>query len=411
MLDEVENQKKFTKKFPWWFYVAIAVNLISWAVSWLHIEPYFFFMFIFLIGSYIFILDGINYYIKSTSLLDKNWKAYIFVWILSSLFWWYFEFAVLATKNWYYLTTADYPNIVSIPLASLYFTTVLIGVMEIFEIIKDQKCLQKIAFGKIGKKSPLIIFALGIISIILTIVRPDIFFPFMWLSLFFILDPINYWLGFDSLIKDAIAGKWKRIVGLAISSIAFFFFWEMWNYGNDPKWVYEVPYVGFAKVFEMPILGYGGYLPFGLEIFAFYSFFQGLLKYPPKEFFGASGDKKNAKKAFCAVIIALIISNLALYKIKEFYNSPDKLVSIRPTKMTSLTTQNESRINGGVYISTYAFFDGSCLETNNGSRYWLLNKDRKRIKVAPGEYAIEGIIEEQTVGMDNLIVTEIYKTH
>jgi len=38
-----------------------------------------------------------------------------------------------------------------------------------------------------------------------------------------------------------------------------------------PKWTYDVPYVGALKVVEMPLLGYGGYLPFAFEIFAFVS--------------------------------------------------------------------------------------------------------------------------------------------
>ena len=42
----------------------------------------------------------------------------------------------------------------------------------------------------------------------------------------------------------------------------------MWNVNSWPKWVYEVPFVGFWHVFEMPLLGYFGYLPFAMELFA-----------------------------------------------------------------------------------------------------------------------------------------------
>ena len=55
-------------------------------------------------------------------------------------------------------------------------------------------------------------------------------------------------------------------------------FWEMWNYHSYPKWVYQVPFVGFLHIFEMPLLGYGGYLPFSLELFALYHLAVGLLK-------------------------------------------------------------------------------------------------------------------------------------
>ena len=41
--------------------------------------------------------------------------------------------------------------------------------------------------------------------------------------------------------------------------------WELWNWQSLPKWIYTVPGVQRWHVFEMPLLGYTGYLPFGLE--------------------------------------------------------------------------------------------------------------------------------------------------
>jgi hypothetical protein len=41
----------------------------------------------------------------------------------------------------------------------------------------------------------------------------------------------------------------------------------MWNYFSLAKWEYSVPLVHRFLIFEMPVLGYGGYLPFGLECF------------------------------------------------------------------------------------------------------------------------------------------------
>jgi len=43
------------------------------------------------------------------------------------------------------------------------------------------------------------------------------------------------------------------------------------------KWQYTVPGVGFLHVFEMPLLGYGGYLPFAMELHALYHLVAGLL--------------------------------------------------------------------------------------------------------------------------------------
>ncbi len=49
----------------------------------------------------------------------------------------------------------------------------------------------------------------------------------------------------------------------------------MWNYFSYPKWIYDTPMVNFLHVFEMPLLGYIGYIPFSLELFAIYNFITG----------------------------------------------------------------------------------------------------------------------------------------
>jgi hypothetical protein len=39
----------------------------------------------------------------------------------------------------------------------------------------------------------------------------------------------------------------------------------MWNAGSLAHWTYSIPFVQRFMIFEMPVLGYAGYLPFGLE--------------------------------------------------------------------------------------------------------------------------------------------------
>jgi len=86
-----------------------------------------------------------------------------------------------------------------------------------------------------------------------------------------ILDPINNLLGRKSALAHIAVGDWRFFV-LPLAGLICGFFWEMWNYYALPKWYYTIPYVGFAKIFEMPLLGYSGYLPFALELFAMYQF-------------------------------------------------------------------------------------------------------------------------------------------
>ena len=54
----------------------------------------------------------------------------------------------------------------------------------------------------------------------------------------------------------------------ALAGLVCGFFWEMWNYGSLAHWEYSVPLVHRFEIFQMPLLGYSGYLPFGLECLA-----------------------------------------------------------------------------------------------------------------------------------------------
>ena len=84
---------------------------------------------------------------------------------------------------------------------------------------------------------------------------------------FLILEPLNRWLGREQLLEHVERGDWRPIISLGAGALVCGFFWEMWNYYSWPKWIYHTPGAQFLHVFEMPLLGYGGYVPFALELF------------------------------------------------------------------------------------------------------------------------------------------------
>jgi len=83
---------------------------------------------------------------------------------------------------------------------------------------------------------------------------------------------------------------------VALSSLCNGFFWELWNWGSNANpalpatnpnyWIYDIPYVNVIHIFsEMPLLGYMGYMPFGILVWvvfiwlgALFGFDTGLLK-------------------------------------------------------------------------------------------------------------------------------------
>ena len=65
--------------------------------------------------------------------------------------------------------------------------------------------------------------------------------------------------------RDIAAGDWREAGSWALAALGCGLCWELWNLHSLAKWIYTVPYVHRWQVFEMPLLGYTGYLPFGLE--------------------------------------------------------------------------------------------------------------------------------------------------
>ena len=43
--------------------------------------------------------------------------------------------------------------------------------------------------------------------------------------------------------------------------------WETWNFRSGAKWTYSIPFVGQFRIFEMPVLGFLGFIPFALECY------------------------------------------------------------------------------------------------------------------------------------------------
>jgi len=124
----------------------------------------------------------------------------------------------------------------------------------------------------------LIFFLLnGSLLIFLIILLPGYFFPFVWIAVYFIVEPINVLLKNRTLLEFTKRADWRPIISLSIGVLICGFFWEMWNYYSYPKWIYSVPLVNFMHVFEMPLLGYIGYPPFALELFAVYHLISGIV--------------------------------------------------------------------------------------------------------------------------------------
>ncbi|HLX12128.1 MAG TPA: hypothetical protein VKS81_04880 [Bacteroidota bacterium] len=214
-------------------------------------------------------------------MLTRNPKGYALLFLFSFPTWWVFELFNLRTQNWIYLGEVPFSNITLALLASLSFSVVMPAVFGTVELVGTLPWFRKPAKWIVirpVKRTLNILYVLGCAMVCLVMVWPRYFFPFVWSGVYCILEPVNYSLRFDSLLTYTSTGRWKPILQLWLGCLVCGFFWEMWNYYSYPKWIYDIPYVGFAHIFEMPLLGYLGYFTFALELYALYQFIAGVLK-------------------------------------------------------------------------------------------------------------------------------------
>ena len=271
-----------SRRFPLYGILALALCLAAWACSWLRIEPLYRYSFFPLWFGYILFIDALVVWRHGKSLLTRARWHYPLLFLTSSLFWWAFETLNIPVQNWHYILDQPYSPLAYFLIASLNFSTVLPAVMETAELLSTFRPLHPRLPASIpGPQLPIwglvLVELLGILCLILPWLYPRYFFGLIWLCLVLILDPINNLCRRKSALAHIAVGDWRFFV-LPLAGLCCGLLWEMWNFYALPKWYYTIPYVGFWKIFEMPLLGYIGYLPFALELFAMYQFVLLLLR-------------------------------------------------------------------------------------------------------------------------------------
>jgi len=261
-------------------WIGLCLIMVAWPLNWLLPGLRTLFLFFPLWLGYILIVDALTLQRKGTSLLTRSGWRYLGLFLVSAPAWWLFEVLNVRVQNWLYIGSEHLTSFQFGLTATINFSTVIPAIFGTAELISTTQLIQNMKPGLVirpDRRTTLIFFAAGWGMLALLLFWPTYFFPFMWLSVYFILEPINIWLGNRHLAEGTQGGNWRMVISLWLGALLTGLFWEMWNYYAYPKWVYTVPGVGFLHVFEMPLLGYGGYLPFALEIYALYHLVVGLV--------------------------------------------------------------------------------------------------------------------------------------
>jgi hypothetical protein len=248
----------------------------------IRVRPLSDFYFPFAWFGFVLFLDAAVHAQYGKSLLREKRPIFFALIPLSSLFWWLFEGFDVIVHSWSYIGAEPYTGLGFVAFASVDFSTVLLAVWCSARLIRllipghDRPQTRTLPPSLLAA-----VLVGGFLCLFLPLLFPRYAFGLVWGCTAMILDPVNAWLGRPSILRACWNHNWRLPASFALGGLFCGFFWESWNYWSLPKWIYSVPYVNYLHIFEMPILGYAGYLPFGLEVFTMVNFVLPLFGFGP----------------------------------------------------------------------------------------------------------------------------------
>lgn len=264
-----------TETFPLWGWLAVLWIGAWWMLAWNRwhwfqpVQRYTFFP---LWLGFIVFVNALTQKRRGTCLMLRNPAEWFRLFALSAVFWWGFEWLNRFVRNWHYLAVENVSALEYAVHATLCFSTVLPAVAAIAEwLMTFRSWRTRTATGPTWRwfestSARRAMLACGAIALLLTGAFPNECYPALWLA------PLLLALGGSggasearSLIQEFSIGDWRRGATWMVAALICGLFWELWNWRSLAKWIYTVPGVERWPIFEMPLLGYLGYLPFGLE--------------------------------------------------------------------------------------------------------------------------------------------------
>lgn len=226
--------------------------------------------------AYIAFADGAVRARTGTSLITGRTPEFMLMLPWSVLTWLVFEAYNLHLANW------EYSGLPAGPVRNLTyawaFSTIMPAVIETADLIKSfLRRPMRVPPLVPGTRSLTAMITGGALMLLVPAIVPaavaSYLFGAVWLGFIFLLEPVNYLLGGRSILGDLAEGKADRLVSLLLAGFVTGALWEFWNFWAEGRWEYKVPYPLDAgpHYFEMPWLGFVGFIPFMLELFAMFS--------------------------------------------------------------------------------------------------------------------------------------------
>lgn len=258
------------RHFPWWGWLGLALIALGWTLAWSKslVRPEWrreSFTPLWL--GYVVTMNALAYRRTGRSPLTHRTGWLLALFPASAVFWWLFEYLNQYTHNWHYGGIVASNGWDYFLQGSLPFSTVLPAVVSTRAWLAGVPRLDALALPPLRGHAVLAWGALlaGVFALAGIGLWPEQLFAMLWLAPLLVLAGLQKIVVGESLFAPLARGDWRPVLLPALAALVCGLFWELWNWGSAAQWHYGVPYVQRFHVFEMPLLGYAGYLPFGVE--------------------------------------------------------------------------------------------------------------------------------------------------
>lgn len=216
-------------KWPAHGWIGLALILLFWILNWSLSGTRTHWGFFPLWLGYSLAADALVFCRKGHSLLTRTPGVWAGLFGVSAPAWWLFELINLRTENWIYLGEEDFSSLEYALFSTISFSTVMPALFGTAEWVGSWGWLRRLGPGIAIRKTPAVLRSLsaaGSLMLLLLLVWPELFFPLVWVSLFFIIEPLNVRLGNRSLMDDLCRGDWRPAIALSVGCLICGLFWE-----------------------------------------------------------------------------------------------------------------------------------------------------------------------------------------
>lgn len=255
--------------FPWWGWLGLVLIAAGWILSWTEglVPPgWRRHTFTPLWLGYVLTMDALVFRGTGRSPLTHRTRWFLMLFPVSAALWWLFEHLNQFVNNWYYSgvhATGDWDYFLQ---ATLPFSTVLPAIASTLAWLRQFPRIEALALppAPVSPALAWLALAAGAASLAAIGLSPERFYAALWIAPPLVFCGLQQLVLGETLLSPLARGDWRPLLQPALAALVCGFFWEMWNSGSLAQWHYSIPYAQRFHIFEMPLLGYAGYLPFGV---------------------------------------------------------------------------------------------------------------------------------------------------